>query len=249
MRYSTIALGLFGLAVAEPSLMQRQAQTIINVVTGIDTQVKSLDTAIQGYNGGDATSLLTASQAVLSATSNGVTTVNGATSISLNDALTLQSSVQTLTTDLNQTISDLVAKKSQLVAAGQGGTVEQNLQQQLTAAQSLSTAIASKVPSSVSSLAQQLSQGIVNAINTGVTAFQGTGTASSVVGSSATTVKTSSLGTTVTMAPTVTVATTGATTRTSSGLTTSAAVFTGAAMLIRPEQVLGGLAAAVVLAM
>jgi hypothetical protein len=241
MRYSAIVLGFFGLAIAEPTLMQRQAQTIINVVNNIDTQVKALDTAIQSYNGGDTTSLLSASNAVLTATSNGVQTVNGATSVSLTDALTIQSSIQTLTTDLNTTISDIVAKKSQLVAAGAGGTVEQNLQQQLTAAQSLSTAIASKVPSSVASLAQQLSQGIINAINVGITAFQGTGSASSGGASSATAASTVG-GASVTNKPTTTTAKTTA-------FTSAPAVFTGAAMPLRPEQMLGGLAAAVVLAL
>lgn len=241
MRYSAIVLGFFGLAIAESTLMQRQAQTIITVVNNIDTQAKALDTAIQSYSGGDTTSLLSASNAVLTATNNGVQTVNGATSLSLSDALSIQSAVQTLTTDLNSTISDLVAKKSQLVSAGAGGTVEQNLQQQLTAAQSLSTAISSKVPSSVASLAQQLSQGIINAINVGITAFQGTGGTSSGGASSVTAASTAG-GASVTSKLATTTAKTTA-------VTSAPAVFTGAAMPLRPEQMLGGLAAAVALAL
>jgi hypothetical protein len=242
MRFSPIALGLFGLAAAE-SLMRRQASTVVNVVNGIDTQVKSLDQAIQAFNG-NPQQLLSASQQVLSATQQGVSTVNGVSTLSLNDALTIQQPVQTLTTDLNQTITDLIAKKSALVSAGEGATVEQNLQQQLTAAQQLSQAISSKVPQEVASLAQQLSQGIINAIQAGITAFQGTGGSTS-GGSSAS-------GGSGGSAPTSTVGSTGGgggVTVGSSPTSSSPAVFTGAAMPIKPGQVLGGLAAAVVLAL
>ena len=182
------AVSLFSLAtgavadatIKHASPVKRDLTTITGVINDINQAVGQLDTAVKGFNGaGQIGSLNSASSNVLSKISNGAKTVQGTSQISLSDALALQPIVQGLQTTTNTTISDLIAKKSALVAAGAGSVVEQQLNQQKSDATDLSNAISSKVPSSVSSLAQQLSSGITDSIQQGIDAFQGTGGGSS----------------------------------------------------------------------
>lgn len=169
-------LGKAGLGYAgDISFESRQVQSIVDVVNSINDKAGALDTAIKSYNGGDATAVLSASTALNSAVTSGVNTVKGAQMVSATDALQIQPAVQTLTTTVNGTIADLIAKKDQIVAAGQGGTTEDQLTTQLQGAKDLATAISSKVPSSLQSLAQSLSAGITDAIQSGVDAYKGTG--------------------------------------------------------------------------
>lgn len=177
---SVVALGLTAQAIASPSLVdrrstkvQRDAAPFESVISAVDSAVKQFDTAVKGYSGGDTTTLLSDSKNIISVTDSGVSSLQNQAQLSDTDAIALTSPVQTLSADVKQSIDDLVAKKSQLVAAGAGGTVESGLQQQLTAANSLSTLISNKVPSSLSSVAQELSSGISSAIQSGIDAFSG----------------------------------------------------------------------------
>lgn len=192
-------LGKAGLGYAgDISFESRQVQSIVDVVNGINTKAGALDTAIKSYNGGDASAVLSASEALNSAVSSGVATVKGAQEVSTTDALQIQPAVQTLTTTVNTTITDLIAKKSQIVAAGEGQTTEDALTTQLQGAKDLAAAITSKVPSSLQSLATQLSAGITEAIQNGVDAFKGTGGSSSGGSSSAAASPTASSGSSAT---------------------------------------------------
>lgn len=188
MKFSSALTILAASGAASASILERQVQTIIGVVNGINTEVGSLDTAIKGFSG-DPKPLTAASQKTLDTVNKGVETVNSASSITLTDSVQIQGQVQNLQSSLESVVSDLTAKKSELVAAGQGQVVYKNLEAQLTGAKALAAAISSKVPPEVKSLADTLSQGVVSALNKGVEAFKdapgGSSTESSSSGSAA----------------------------------------------------------------
>lgn len=166
-------LALAGLAAASPSIYERQVQTMIGVVNEVGQATQALDSAVKGFSGkADVQKLQSASDNVATTVNKGVETVKGASTITLTDAVQIQGQVQNLQGTVEGVVSDLIAKKSDLIAAGAGGQVEDNLQAQLKGATALSAAIAGKVPPEVSGLAQQLSQGIANALQKGVDAFK-----------------------------------------------------------------------------
>lgn len=163
------------LARAGLSIQKRQVQDIIDVVGSIQEQVEALNSAIDSYSGGDPSDVLAASEAVNSATASGVETVNGVSEISTTDALQLQPAVEDLTDAVESTIDNLISKREDIIAAGEGETTHSQLQAQLSGAQDLSDAISSKVPEALQELAATLSSGITDAIQEGIDAFEGTG--------------------------------------------------------------------------
>lgn len=178
MKFSSALTFLAVSGAASASILERQVQTIIGVVNGINTVVGDLDTAVKGFSG-DPKSLLAASQKAQDTVTKGVETVNGASSITLTDSVQIQGQVQNLQSTLESVVSDLISKKDALVTAGQGQTVYKSLQDQLTGAKALQAAISSKVPPEVQSLAQTLSAGINVALEKGITAFKDTPAGSS----------------------------------------------------------------------
>jgi len=173
MKFAIATLALTGAAFGA-SILERQVQTIVGVVNEIEKKTTSLDTAVKGFSG-DVAGLTSASDDLAASVSKGVTTVNGASSITLTDSVQIQGQVSNLQTAVESVVNDLISKKEALVAAGQGGTVEKQLTDQLTGAKALQAAISSKVPPEVQSLAQQLSAGINTALEKGISAFKGTG--------------------------------------------------------------------------
>jgi len=171
MKFSSALTLLAASGAASASILERQVQTIVGVVNGINTVVSDLDTAVKGFSG-DPKALLAASQKAQDTVSKGVETVNGASSITLTDSVQIQGQVQNLQSSLESVVNDLISKKEALVSAGQGQIVYKNLQDQLVGAKSLSAAISSKVPPEVKSLADTLSQGIITALDKGVAAFK-----------------------------------------------------------------------------
>jgi hypothetical protein len=207
-------LALAGFTAAEASIYGRQVATVVNVINQITTDTKDLDTIVKSFSGaGDVPKLQAASDKLATTVTDGVDTVNNASSLSLTDALQIQGQVQALQSTVETTVNDLISKKSTIVSAGAGARVETSLQQQLKGAQQLSTAISSKVPSEVSGLAQQFSSGITNALQKGVDAFKDTGGAAATSG-----------GTTASGAASATVnAATSATASSTAGAVSSAA--------------------------
>jgi len=179
-------LALTGLAAAEASIYERQVQALVGVVNQVNQATGDLSTAVKSFSGAsDVQKLQSASQKVGSAVSSGVQTVNGASTISLTDAVQIQGQVQNLQQSVEGVVSDLISKKQQIYSAGAGQQVESNLQDQLKGAQALSAAIASKVPPEVQGLAQTLSAGIASALQKGVDAFKDAPAGSPSSGSSA----------------------------------------------------------------
>ncbi|KAF7161026.1 hypothetical protein CNMCM5623_006703 [Aspergillus felis] len=217
MRFSAllVTLGLTG-AMATPALVARQGGAT-GVISSIQAQTSALASAVSSYNGGDPSAVKSAADKLVSTINSGVDSVKSGADLSTADALALTSPVQDLTKQVQGVVNDLISKKDKFVAAGAGSTVYQQLQSQYTAADNLAKAISSKVPSSLSDIASQLSAGITAAIQKGVDAYKDVATST---GSS------SSSSASATETKTATATATGTTTKTA---TSTAVIPTGTA--------------------
>lgn len=222
---SAIALGLSVQALATPtnvdrrgSKVQRDLAAFTSVIAAIDSAVNTFASDAKSYSGGDPTTLLSDSESIISVTNSGVSTLEGEADLDTTDAVDLATDVTGLSSDIQTAINNLIADKTTIVAAGYGGTVEDGLQQQLTAAEALASVISAKVPTALAGTADTLASGITDAIESGISAYSGTGsTATSSAGSSATS-STGSSATTSSSGSSVTESSSA----TSTGLATSA---------------------------
>jgi len=169
MKYQILSL----LALA--STVYSQGGPIITGVVGdIDTATQALDSAIKAFSG-DSAPVLAAQQKVKSVVDSGVAKVKSAPDLTITEAAGLTSQTTGLQKDVEAVVNDFIAKKDQLISAGQGALVESSFKDQLAGAQALAAAITSKVPEGLKSTASQLSAGIADALQKGVAAFAGAG--------------------------------------------------------------------------
>jgi len=174
MKFSNIvSVATLGLGVSG-TLVRRDLTTINNVLSTIADQLSKLDSAVTAFSG-DVGPLKSANDQVLSTLKSGTSTISGTSSLSETDAVGVAGSVQSLETSVKKAVTDLISKKSAIVAAGAGGTILQALQDQSTASQALAKALTSKVPTDLQTVAASLSAGIQTDIQKGIDAFQGTG--------------------------------------------------------------------------
>jgi hypothetical protein len=157
---------------------------VVGVVGDIDTATQNFDSAVKSFSG-DTQALLAAQAKVKSIVDAGVAKVKAAPDLTITEAAGLTSQTTTLQKDVESVVNDLISKKQALIAAGQGQVVESGLKDQLAGAQALAAAITSKVPESLKSTATQLSSGIADALQKGVTAFADAPAGSSGSGSGA----------------------------------------------------------------
>jgi hypothetical protein len=130
-----------------------------------------LDAVEKAYTGGDTTALQNASDAVVSATNAGTDTANASADLSDTDALQLVSPIQSLTTDVQDAVNDIIAIKSEIAAAGAQSQTLSDLIAQNTSAIALANAITAKVPAELQRTAASLAAGITNAIQQGIDAY------------------------------------------------------------------------------
>ena len=174
--HAKIALfALIGTACARSALLKRDVQTILTAINNVNSEVSQLDAGIEAYDGSaGATSSLDATAASLLSTINtGTTNVQGTSSISDTDGLQVASATETLITNVNNTINDLIAKKPTFDAAGQSSTVLTDLQQENSASTAFGNAVVSKVPADETSIAQSLTAEISASFQRGITAYGG----------------------------------------------------------------------------
>ncbi|KIN00390.1 hypothetical protein OIDMADRAFT_180632 [Oidiodendron maius Zn] len=173
MKFSStlLSLALALSATATPTPVRRDLASIQSAIANIATAVNTLDAAEKAYTGGDTTTLQTDSDAVVSATDAGTAAANASGALSDLDAIELVSPIQSLTTDVQNAINDIIAIKSAVVAAGSQAQTLSDLIQQNTSATALAVAITAKVPTVLQSTAASLAAGITNAIQEGITAY------------------------------------------------------------------------------
>ncbi|EHA52487.1 cell wall protein [Pyricularia oryzae 70-15] len=141
-----------------PTKVERDLATISRVVTDVDSKIKDLTDSIKNFNG-DPAALSKASSTLTSTLNQGASDVSAGTSITLNEAITLQAQVSGLQSDSNNLISALTDKKKAFEDASLCGVIYQQSGDLGTNAKSLIDAVVSKVPQDVQSLAQQVASG------------------------------------------------------------------------------------------
>ncbi|CEL03875.1 hypothetical protein ASPCAL05014 [Aspergillus calidoustus] len=173
MKFSAV---LSALALVAPGVFasptQRDLATIQGVITDIQGQVNSLQTAIEA-SPLDADAIIAQSNALVTTIQDGATTVNGQPVLTQIEALGLVSPVQDLAADVDTTIQALIGVKDDILDLGEGCTTLEALQAQAAAAQQLSDAIVSKVPAALEDIATELAATVSAAIQKGVDAYAG----------------------------------------------------------------------------
>lgn len=155
-----------------PTLTERDITSVVSVLSSVDSAVNALDAAITA-SPPVPSAILPLAADLLAAINSGIQVVQASANLSTTDALSLIGPTQTLSSDTNTTINNLILIKSTLDAAGFGYTTLQTLQQQFTAASTLSADIVNLVPAALQSTAQSLAAGIAGAIQNGINAFAG----------------------------------------------------------------------------
>ncbi|KAL3444296.1 hydrophobic surface binding protein A-domain-containing protein [Aspergillus insuetus] len=173
MKFSAV---LSALALVAPGVLasptQRDIATIQGVITDIQAQVNSLQTAIEATPlNPDA--IVAQSETLVSTIQDGAATVNSQPVLSQIEALGLVSPVQDLAADVDTTVQALIGVKDDILALGEGCTTLEALQAQAAAAQQLSDAIVSKVPAALEDIATELAATVSTAIQNGVDAYAG----------------------------------------------------------------------------
>lgn len=156
----------------QPTLNERDITSVVSVLTSVDSVVNALDAAITASPPVPSTILPLAAD-LLAAINSGIQVVLASADLSETDALSLISPTQTLSSNTNTTINNLIAIKPTIDATGFGYTTLQQLQQQLTAASTLSADIVDLVPAGLQFTAQALAAGIAAALQNGVNAYAG----------------------------------------------------------------------------
>ncbi|KAF3762929.1 hypothetical protein M406DRAFT_242445, partial [Cryphonectria parasitica EP155] len=135
---------------------KRDVATIQSVITQASNAITTLDTTVKAFNGQDFTQLATNAASLKTVLTQGTSTIQGTAAISAQDAITLQSSLSPIQSSAASLSSDLVAKKPQIQQASLCDIVQQQTTDIGSAANSLISATVSKVPSTLQSVATQL---------------------------------------------------------------------------------------------
>ncbi|KAJ6784708.1 hypothetical protein PWT90_00451 [Aphanocladium album] len=172
MKLSIIACALTGALAINPSslLAVRDASTITSILSDVKKNLESLDSAVKGYTG-DKSTVLKASNDLISTLKDGKTKVDASSELDLNDAVTLTGPVQDLTKTGETLASDLQAFKSTVEKEGECTLVRTQVNNVNDASQALIKAVISKVPQEAQQIASQLAAGLTKVLSETVDDF------------------------------------------------------------------------------
>lgn len=139
-------------------VLERDLATIQGVIGDVSTKLTALNDAATAFSG-DATGLTSASSDLSSTIKSGTSTVQATETLTLTDAVSLQSTVGGLQTSAQTLVDNLASKKSAIEQAGLCDIVLQQSQGLSTDSQALIDAVVSKVPQEAQSIAQGLVAG------------------------------------------------------------------------------------------
>jgi hypothetical protein len=182
MRASTIFSLLFaGVTLASPTKTvktKRDLAAFQSAFAAVSTAINTFDADVKALTPSTDVNaalpqLTSDSNAIVTALDNGVTTINAQPALSLLDSVSLLSLSNTLATNANSTVNDLISAKSIIDAAGEDGFVVTQLTSVKTASQAFIAAVVAKVPTSVQSVANSQASQVITALNNGITTFGG----------------------------------------------------------------------------
>ncbi|KAH7175221.1 cell wall protein [Dactylonectria macrodidyma] len=153
-----------------PSHVERDLATVTEVLSDVSSGIESLDSAVQSFSG-DAGPVQDAAESLVSTINNGKSQVDDSDNLTLGDALGLQDPVQALTEKAQTLTNDLKAQKSAIEAAGLCSTTRSQISSINDASQGLIDSIISKVPEAAQSIAKELASGLTDVLNDAQDAF------------------------------------------------------------------------------
>jgi len=111
------------------AIRRRDASTILSDISTIDSSVRALTSAVNGYNGGifGAIPIENAESTLDKSINQGTSDAQAASQVSSTDSNSIIAAVQNLTRDIEASIQALEAKKLPFAAAGLTSTVQNDL--------------------------------------------------------------------------------------------------------------------------
>ncbi|KAJ4155457.1 hypothetical protein LMH87_000698 [Akanthomyces muscarius] len=169
MKFSVIACAVTG-ALALNTHVERDASEINSILADVKKNLESLDSAVKSYNG-DKSTLLKASNDLISTLKDGKTKVDASAELDLNDAVTLTAPVQDLTKTGESLAGDLKAFKSTVEKESECTLIRTQVGNVNDASQALIKSVVGKVPEEAQQIASQLSAGLTKVLQDTVTEF------------------------------------------------------------------------------
>ncbi|ORY72109.1 hydrophobic surface binding protein A-domain-containing protein [Pseudomassariella vexata] len=152
-------------------LHPRDLATVQQVIQSVSTSLTQLDTTVKAFDGSNLNQLTTDASALVDTLKQGITKVQGTTPLTLQDALSLQSTVTDLQTKGQTLLDSLTAKKSQIEKAGLCTVVQTNLKDVSDQSKALIDAVVQKVPQEAQTIAGNLASGVTSTLQGGQASF------------------------------------------------------------------------------
>ena len=175
MKFSTplITMGLaLGVAASPAPIVQRALEDFLGIISSINDAVTNLTPLVEGYEGGDATDIIDASNDIVAMINAGVKTADAQPELVFLDGVKLTDPVLGLIKDTETVINLLVDKKELAIENDIASDIKENLNAQFEAANRLAEAISSKMPAALEDIATDLANQISSAIKVGVDAYE-----------------------------------------------------------------------------
>ncbi|KAI1206898.1 hydrophobic surface binding protein A-domain-containing protein [Annulohypoxylon truncatum] len=174
--FFTLALTVAGVSAdlvpaQPPTKVKRDLATVTSVVSQVSAAIAKLDTAVKAFDGSDISTVQTDAQALISALTSGASSLSSSGSISLTDAVGLESVVTPLGTAAETLVEDVVAKKDQFEQAAACSVIGNEISSAGTAAKTLVDGVVSQVPEAVQSIAEAAANKIVDTLTSLVSQF------------------------------------------------------------------------------
>ncbi|KAI9661877.1 MAG: hypothetical protein M1821_009116 [Bathelium mastoideum] len=173
MQFRFALLALLGTASAAPTVVKRDAATIIGALESVNNATQTLDAAVKAFDGTALSALGVAgdSTTVLTTINNAITTVEGTSDVTILGVLPVAGATIQLIGTLDQTINDLINQKPKFDSSGTSAVVLSQLQQQSAASTTLGNDITAKLPALADLIADGLNDQIKAAFQRGIAAY------------------------------------------------------------------------------
>ncbi|OAA50169.1 cell wall serine-threonine-rich galactomannoprotein Mp1 [Beauveria brongniartii RCEF 3172] len=141
----------------------RDATVVKGVISTVNSDIKSVKSAVDAYNG-DKSDLVKAADQLVSDLKAGKTKVESGPDLTTSDAVELGSGVQDLAKTGSGLTEALESKKPQVEKAGECKTVQDQIAAISTNSKSLIDAVVAKVPEAAKSIAEELSGQLITVL-------------------------------------------------------------------------------------
>ncbi|KAK2599138.1 hypothetical protein QQS21_005399 [Conoideocrella luteorostrata] len=169
MKPTTITL-LAVASLAQGLVVPRDQKTVTDVLTGVQTGIDNLDTAVKSCCS-NLGGLLDASNKLIAAITGGTSTVSSSTPLTLIEAIKIIKPVQAVEAHAKTLVSDIKGQKAQIVQAGLCGVFAQQIETINGDSQQLVKTTVGKVPQIAQSVATKVAQGILDVLADAKDAF------------------------------------------------------------------------------